>query len=122
MTDIVSDGIAATPSKICPLPYISKPAPAVGLRSKKILTDVAAKHKLQVADILGRDRFKHFIAARREAILAMHSAGMTHGTIARIIGRERTTIIDYTSPARRALKRIYHAKRWRKRQAELASA
>ena len=70
----------------------------LGLRSGKVLRAVAAKHNLPVAAILGRDRFYHFQAARREAVLEMHSLGMTHGVIANAIGRHRTTIIDYTNP------------------------
>jgi len=120
MTDIVSDATSATSDKACPLPYISATF-NLGLRSKKILAAVAVKHKLQVADIVGRDKFAHFIDARREAILEMHAVGMTHAAIARAMRRERTTIISYTNPVRRARKRIYHARRYREKQAVRAA-
>jgi hypothetical protein len=106
MTDIVSDETVLTQAKDCPLPYIAKPHRS-GLRSSKILSAVAVKHNLQVADILGRDRFEHFVAARREAILAMHASGMTQATIASAMRRQRTTILEYTNPGRRERKKDY---------------
>lgn len=83
-------------------------------RAQQILVAVAAKHKLRVRDITGRDRFDYIVAARREAILEMHAAGMKPGTIARLMGRERTTILEYTNPERAAYKARYHAANWRR--------
>lgn len=64
-------------------------------RSESILLNVAAKHNLSVATILGREKFKHIVAARREAVMLMSAAGMTHSTIAAAVHRERTTVLQY---------------------------
>jgi chromosomal replication initiation ATPase DnaA len=92
------------------------------MRSKRILEAVARKHKLQVSDILGHDRFDHFVAARREAILEMKAAGLTTRRIAIIMSRDYTSILHHTNPERRAYRRAYHARRWREKQAGRAPA
>jgi len=38
------------------------------MMAKDVIKSVAAKHGLQPNDILGRDRFGHFIAARRDVL------------------------------------------------------
>lgn len=92
------------------------------MRSRDILKAVAKKHKLQVADILGRDRFDHFVAARREAILLMKASGLSNGRIAIIMSRDYTSILHHTNPKRRAYRQKYHARRWREKQAARESA
>lgn len=87
------------------------------LRSTKVIREVAAKHRISVADLLGRDKFAHFVAARREAILQMNALGMTDERIAEAMRRERTTILEYRNDARRARKAAWHRARYEEMRA-----
>lgn len=110
MTDITSDGIFADLEKVCPIPDTA--TSTLGVRSRSVLQTVAARHKLQISDILGRDRFAHFLDARREAIRELATAGLTLTTIARVMGRDRSTIVHHLDPVLRASKLAFN-KRWR---------
>lgn len=90
------------------------------MKSRDILNAVAKKHK--VSDILGRDRFGHFVAARREAIVEMKAAGLTTGQIATIVCLNRDTVLHHVSERMRATRQKYHARRWREKQAARAQA
>lgn len=87
------------------------------MRARDILKAVAAEHKLQVSDILGRDRFGHFVAARRQAILEMKAAGLTTFQISAIMKLSYDTIWYHLKPHNRAHRRTYNARRWREKQA-----
>jgi chromosomal replication initiation ATPase DnaA len=102
MTDIGSDNADARTERAMFLP---------GFRSRQILESVATKHKLRVADIIGRERWNYLVAARRDAITAMRACGMTQITIARAMCRDRTTIVEYTNADRRERKREYRRAR-----------
>lgn len=88
------------------------------MRSRDILQAVAKEHNLQVADILGRDRFGHFVAARREAISRMKAAGLTTGQIATAMSLSYDSVLYHTSEKGRARRKTYNARRWREKQAE----
>ena len=87
------------------------------IRSTKVIQAVAAKHRISVNDLLGRSKFAHFVAARREAILQMNALGMTDDRIASAMCRERTTILEYRNDARRARKAAWHRARYEEMRA-----
>lgn len=121
MTDIISDGDFANLEKVCPIPDTAAGAPRP--KGRTILRAVAAKHNLQIADILGRDRFDNFFDARREAIILMKDSGLMPVVIARIVNRDRTTVLYYLSSEMRARKLAFN-RRWRqarRRAAELSA-
>lgn len=62
-------------------------------KSRSIIEEVAAKHGLRVADLLGPSRYQEIVAARDEAIIRLHNErGLTPAMIAPMFNRERNTI------------------------------
>lgn len=92
------------------------------MKSRDILKAVADEHKLQVADILSRDRFGHFVAARRQAILEMKAAGLSVGQIATVMNLSYDSALYHTSEKIRSSRKTYNAQRWREKQAGRAQA
>lgn len=92
------------------------------MKSRDILKAVAQEHNLQVADLLGRDRFGHFVAARRQAILEMKAAGLSVGQIAMVMDMSYDAALYHTSEKIRSSRKAYNAQRWREKQAARASA
>jgi chromosomal replication initiation ATPase DnaA len=92
------------------------------VKSRDILKAVADEHKLQVADLLSRDRFGHFVAARRQAILEMKAVGLSVGQIASIMNLSYDAALYHTSEKIRSSRSVYNARRWREKQAARVSA
>lgn len=92
------------------------------MKSRDILKAVAQQHNLQVADILSRDRFGHFVAARRQAILEMKAAGLSVGQIAMVMDISYDSALYHTSERIRSSRKTYNARRWREKQAARAQA
>lgn len=72
------------------------------MKSREIIRAVALEHGLQPRDLLGRDRFGHFIAARREAMVRLREAGFSYPQIGRFLGRDHSTIVFHVNKANRA--------------------
>lgn len=87
------------------------------MKGRDILKSVAQQHKLQVSDVIGRDRFGHFVAARRQAIVEMKAAGLSTWQISALMNLSYDTIWYHLSEASRATRRAYNARRWREKQA-----
>jgi chromosomal replication initiation ATPase DnaA len=63
--------------------------------AQQIVADVAQRHNLIVRDLTGRDRFAHFVAARREAARALREAGLFVTEIGKALDRHHTTVLHY---------------------------
>lgn len=63
--------------------------------AQSIVAQVAQRHKLTMRDMTDRDRFSHFVAARREAARAMRDAGLFVTEIGRALHRHHTTVMHY---------------------------
>lgn len=60
--------------------------------AQAVVAQVAQRHKLIVRDLTGRDRFAHFVAARREAARVLRQAGLHLQEIGGALGgRDHTT-------------------------------
>lgn len=70
------------------------------MKSREIIRAVALEHGLQPRDLLGRDRFGHFIAARREAMVRLREAGFSYPQIGRFLGRDHSTIVFHVNKAK----------------------
>lgn len=60
-----------------------------------VIGEVAARHNLSVKTLLGRERYKHTVRARKAAIraVAKRCPAMSVTDIGRVFGRDHTTII-----------------------------
>ena len=88
------------------------------MRSREIIRAVAAKHKLQPYDLLGHDRFGHFVAARREAMLRLREAGFSYPQIGAFLGRDHSTVVFHVNQAMRQRKLRYARDYMRRRASE----
>lgn len=84
------------------------------MNSKTIIREVAAKYKIQPKDILGHDRFGHFVAARKEIMARLKELGKTTGQIGMIMNRDHSTVLYHTSPKIRS-------RRFERNKAKLAA-
>jgi chromosomal replication initiation ATPase DnaA len=74
------------------------------MKAREIIRDVAKKHNLQPLDILGHDRFAHFIKARREAMVRISALGFSSSQIGAIFSRNHTSVLFQISKSHRAKK------------------
>lgn len=81
------------------------------MKARQIIKAVAEKHKLQPRDLLGRDRFSHFVAARREAARALKSLGYSYTRIGKALNRNHDTAFYYCSDRLVAKKSQYYRAR-----------
>lgn len=68
----------------------SRPGRAVVMRAVR---DVSTESRISESIIMGHSRAPHVVAARHLAIRVAHSAGVSASEIARVMGRDHTTII-----------------------------
>ncbi len=73
-------------------------SPLLGRRapSRELIDRVAAWHQLGRADILSKSRRRRLVAARFDAVAAVHAAypRLSLGALGRIFQRDRTTILN----------------------------
>lgn len=82
--------------------------PEKAVLRKQIIADVLRNHRLGRVEFFGRSRFDELCAARKDAARRLRDAGFTTGHIARILRRERTTILHYFGEAMAQRKRIHN--------------
>ena len=63
--------------------------------AQQIIHDIARKHGITYADILSKHRFRHFVAARYEAIVAVKAAKpmLTLKQIGTIFRKDHSTVV-----------------------------
>jgi len=78
-----------------PVPvFIPKPPKADARLSTRILYDVATRHNMTVAEMIGKDRRPRYIRARQEAMYLLRHAGYSYPQIGRFVGgRDHTTAL-----------------------------
>lgn len=91
------------------------------MKSRDIIRAVAHEHGLQPGDILGRDRFGHFIAARREAMVRLREAGFSYQRIGEFLGRDHSTVVFHINQANRA-RRLDYMRNYVRRQRSMVAA
>lgn len=91
------------------------------MRSREIIRAVAARHKLQPHDILGPDRFGHFVEARRETMIRLREAGYSYPQIGKFLNRDHTTVVFHVNSVTRERKLSYGRDYMRRRTAEALS-
>lgn len=92
-----------------------------GIRSGPIIRAVAAKHKLQPHDLLGPDKFGHFVVARREAMIELRAAGFSYEQIGLCMNRHHTTVVFHVNQICRDRKLRYARDYMRRQAAEALS-
>lgn len=70
-----------------------------------IIKDVLRDHGLKEEEFFGRCRKPFLVAARKSAAIRMHRAGLSRGIIARLVRREKSTIVYYIDKEHRAKRR-----------------
>lgn len=75
------------------------------------IEQVIAEHRLHRDDFFGRYRDTHLVAARRDAARRLTALGFSSPMIARIMKRNRTTILGYLPHLQETKKARYAAKR-----------
>ena len=88
------------------------------MMASEVIKAVAAKHGLQPHDILGRDRFGHFIAARREVARTLRAMGHSYSWIGREMSRDPTTILNYCNDNYAARRSARRREEWKRRRAK----
>jgi chromosomal replication initiation ATPase DnaA len=62
-------------------------------RTMKI-REICERRGVALKDVMGRSRFKNVCLARKEAYVMLRGEGMLYPAIAKIFGRDHTTVID----------------------------
>jgi len=88
------------------------------MMAKDVIKAVAAKHGLQPNDILGRDRFGHFIAARREVARTLRAMGHSYSWIGMIMNRDHSTIYVHCNEGYSERKKMRGREEWKRRRAK----
>ena len=87
----------ATPTRIARQRPAPLPRPIVELPrglAAQVLADVAERHGLTVADLIGPRRLRHIAHPRQEAMFCLRACGWTLPRIGRAIGdRDHTTVL-----------------------------
>lgn len=65
------------------------------------IRNICERHGVAFSDVMGRSRFKNVCAARKEAYTMLRDAGMHYDAIAKIFGRDHTTVVDGVERYRR---------------------
>ena len=78
---------------------------------RSILAAVSHHRNIDAKLIVGRDRQRDVMQARRDVCEMAHEAGIGCVIIGRILNRDHTTILSHVSPTYRA-----HKNRWRYKQ------
>lgn len=91
------------------------------MRSRDIIKAVAQEHGLQPSDILGRDRFGHFIEARRETMVRLREAGFSYPQIGSILDRDHSTVVFHVNQSNRA-RRLNYMRNYVRHQRSMATA
>ena len=71
----------------------SRPAPVAAARPEDILADVARRHHMTAATLLGPSRARGVAAARKEAYRALRATGMSYPEIGRVMHRDHTSVM-----------------------------
>ena len=64
----------------------------VPARAMAHLEEIAGKHNINPSDILGPNRHRFIVAARRDLVAALRADGLGAPTIGQILGRDPSTI------------------------------
>lgn len=70
-----------------------------------IISDVLKLHRLSDEEFFSRSKMAELVAARKDAANRLRKAGFTPGHIAKILRRERTTVVHYFSDGMVEVKR-----------------
>ena len=77
-----------------------------------LAAEIAAKHGVRVANMLGKGRFHHLVVARAELYATLRAWGWSYPAIGVFVGRDHTTVIlALSSPEKRAA-RSHQSKVW----------
>lgn len=82
--------------------------PEKAILRKQIISDVLRIHRLGRVEFFGRSQFDELCAARKDAARRLREVGFTTGHIAKILNRERTTVLHYFDDAMAVRKRLRH--------------
>lgn len=63
--------------------------------ARRVVEAIATESKLTVVDLLGPDRFSHFVAARRKIARKLVADGLNPYAIATALNRDRSTVLAY---------------------------
>jgi chromosomal replication initiation ATPase DnaA len=66
-----------------------------------IIAQVCDRHGVAVEEVLGRSRYKRVCLARKEAYVMLRQERLSYLTIARMFGRDHTTVVDCVQRYRR---------------------
>ena len=68
---------------------------------RMIIAQVCDRHGVAVEEVLGRSRYKRVCLARKEAYVMLRQERLSYLTIARMFGRDHTTVVDGVQRYRR---------------------
>jgi chromosomal replication initiation ATPase DnaA len=66
-----------------------------------IIAQVCDRHGVAVDEVMGRSRYKRICLARKEAYAMLREEKLSFPTIARMFGRDHTTVVDGVQRHRR---------------------
>jgi chromosomal replication initiation ATPase DnaA len=66
-----------------------------------IIAQVCDRHGVAVEEVMGRSRYKRVCLARKEAYVMLRQERLSYLTIARMFGRDHTTVVDGVQRYRR---------------------
>jgi len=68
---------------------------------RMIIAQVCDRHGVAVEEVLGRSRYKRVCLARKEVYVMLRQERLSYLTIARMFGRDHTTVVDGVQRYRR---------------------